>query len=104
MYMNPSLFQNVLVVRRLVCILKPSPSANVENQHYPEAVPACLNIVEKSLESRPVRKRQATLTEVRIRLYYVHAEQTGIRCDSFQLVLWGILLMFRRHADVLGRR
>ena len=54
--------------------LKPSPSANVENQHYPEAGPACLNIVEKSLESRPVRKLQATLTEVRIRLYYVHAE------------------------------
>jgi hypothetical protein len=64
MDMNPSLLQNVLVVRGLVCILKPPPSANVVNQHYPEVIPACLNIVKKSLESGPVRKLQATLTEV----------------------------------------
>jgi hypothetical protein len=64
MDINPSPLQDILIVRGLICILESAPAADVVDQHYSEAVPACLNIVEKSLESWSVCQLQATLTEV----------------------------------------
>ena len=93
---------DVLVVRTLVGVLKPAPSADVVDQDDLEVGPAVLNVGDQALQCLAAVDAQATLSFVGVGLDDLDATTRGVLTDLVALVLGRVLLMLGRHANVLG--
>src|SRR5690606_8109445 len=98
---NAGAFAAEFVERALVRILKPSPAADVVDEHDREIGVAARNVVEEPLKPTPSFYAQAALTLVGISAHNLHSVGCRIVGDSQRLVFRGVLLVFRGHANIL---
>ena len=93
---------DVLVVRTLVGVLKPAPSADVVDQDDLEVGAAVLNVGDQALQCLAAVDAQATLSFVGVGLDDLDATTRGVLTDLVALVLGRVLLVLGRHANVLS--
>src|ERR1039458_7250701 len=95
--------QDVLVVRPLVYVLEPSPTAYVIDEKRGEVGSLGLYISHELVETLPAGDVQPTTAMVGIFLDDLHVVGRCVLADDLELVFRRILLMLGRHADVLSR-
>ena len=93
---------DVLVVGALVGILESAPAADVVDEDGREIGFPALHVLDQPLQGVAAIESQAALALVRIGADDLEAAPLGVLADGVGLVLGGVFLMLRRHADVLG--
>jgi len=102
MHVDPGTLAEVLVEGRLVGILKPAPPADVVDEDRLEIDRPRLHLGDHSLEWITACHTQAALALVRVGVDDLEPAAFGVLPDDVGLVVGGILLMVRRHPNVLG--
>ena len=100
---NTSPAADILVVRTLVGVLKPAPTADVIDQDRRKIGFPGLDIIDEALEGVPPVQAQPTLAFVCIGADNFQTSLLGVFPDSLGLIFSGVPLVLRRHANVLSR-
>lgn len=82
-------------------VLKPPPSADVVDEDVIEISSALADVGDQADQTWPVFYRQTTLTIVPICSNNFEPACLCVGSDDSSLILDGVLLVVRRHADVL---
>lgn len=100
---DPCLPAQELIVRGLVGVLKSSPPADIQDQDGVERMVDGQRIAEKLLERVPAFQGQTALSGIDVGRDNVVAVRLRILGDGVLLILGGIALVVRGHAQILRR-
>src|SRR5690606_16597699 len=99
---DPGALADLLVIPALVGILEPAPAADVVNEDDGKVGRAALHVVDQPLKGVPAVEPQPAAALVGVGANDLHAAPFGVLADGVGLVLGRVLLVLRRHPDVLG--
>ena len=99
--LQTSALQLVFVVSALVGVLKSPPATDVIHKDRLEVGVARLNIIEQSLQRVTAFEAKSALSLVGVSAHDLIAARLGVRANQVGLILCRVLLVLRRHTDVL---